>query len=274
MHGKLAAIKNIIWALGIILCLLALLVGFLFAAFSKYDGSGQIDKGTQISKSEASDTPAVAPLTGTGDLRKLPETGDAGQSYIDSLTFLCDSTLIGLRDYGLLAAGSATTQVWGSQAGNIPVSSLSECTIRFPGDGSNKTAADAASATKPAILVVSLGSDGLPDATEEGFINGYTALLNAIHAASPETVIICCSIPGVTVTYSGADGLTSTMTNKANDWIRHVCEDTGVYYADTADAITDQAGGLLNDYAAANGKTLNSAALNEILSYLRTHALP
>ena len=50
----------------------------------------------------------------------LPESSDAGQGYIDGLTFLCDSPAIGLRDYALLSGGTATTQVWGSAAGNIP----------------------------------------------------------------------------------------------------------------------------------------------------------
>lgn len=272
MRSKLAVLKNLIWAFGIVVCLAALLVGFGFAAFTKYDGSGVIEKPARGGGSIPTPTPAV--LAGTGELKSLPETADGGQSYIDSLTFLCDSALIGIRDYGLLTGGMVTTQVWGSAAGNIPADSIADCVIRYPGDGSNISAANAAMIAKPPILVISLGMDSLTDVTEEDFTAAYTALLEAIHLSSPDTVIICCSLTGVTGNYSGNDKLTSSMVKNTNEWLRQVCADTGVYYADIASAVADSSGVLFSEYASSNGKALNSVGLNAVLDYLKTHTVP
>ena len=159
MQSKLSSIKNIIWAMGIVLCLLALLVGLIFAAAVKYGGDQQDGtlylggeapakaSASAIAQADSAGVSASA-LTGSGSLNSLAETGDGGMSYVDSLTFLCDSALVGLRDYGLLSGGVATAQVWGSSAGNIPASSIAQCTIIYPADGSEMSASAAAEAAK------------------------------------------------------------------------------------------------------------------------------
>lgn len=276
MGGKMNGVKNIIWAFSIIVCLVAVLVGLIIAAASKYDGEqqrGDIMLGEVAeTESEGGKTEPVSALVGDGTLHELGETGDAGQDYIDSLTFLCDSIWLGLRDYGMLTAGTATTQIWASSAGNIPAANLSSFNIVFPDDGSEVTPADAALIKKPGKLVISLGMDSLANVTQDSFISGYSALINSIHAASPDTVIICCGLSSVTMDYPSIDGLNSTMAMQANGWIQQVCIDTGAYYADPAANIRDTSGYLLPEYASANGKALNSEALTEILNYLRVHA--
>lgn len=278
MGGKLNGLKNIIWAFSIVLCLVAVLVGLIYAAASKYDGEqergnimlGEVaDDKTGTNSGEAEPLPA---LTGDGTLHELAETADAGQDYIDSLTFLSDSIWLGLRDYGMLTAGTATNQVWASSAGNIPAGSLSSFNIVFPDDGSEISPADAALVTKPQKLVIALGMDSLANVTQDSFIAGYSALINSIHAASPDTVIICCGLSSVTIDYPSIDGLTVDMAISANEWIKQVCVDTGAYFTDPAEVLRDSSGALMSEYASANGKALNSAGLTEILNYLRTHA--
>ncbi len=278
MGGKLNGLKNIIWAFSIVICLVAVLVGLIFAAASKYDGEqehGDIMLG-EVAEKDAGGAPdgeaePLPALSGDGTLHELAETADAGQDYIDSLTFLCDSIWLGLRDYGMLTAGTATNQVWASAAGNIPAGSLAGFNIVFPGDGSEITPSDAALITKPQKLVISLGMDSLANVTQDSFISGYSALINSIHSSSPDTVIICCGLSSVTVDYPGIDGLTIAMALEANNWIKQVCIDTGAYYADPADVLRDSSGSLMSEYSSANGKALNSAGLTEILNYLRTH---
>lgn len=276
MGGKMNGLKNIIWAFSIIACLTAVLVGLIIAAASKYDGEqqrGDIMLGEVASDApEEGETQPVPALVGDGTLHVLAETADAGQEYIDSLTFLCDSIWLGLRDYGMLTAGTATTQVWASSAGNIPAASLSSFNIVFPDDGSEISPADAALVKKPQRLVISLGMDSLANVTQDSFISGYSALINSIHASSPDTVIICCALSSVTIGYPSIDGMTGAMVFEANSWIEQVCIDTGAYYCDPSVNIKDSSGYLLSEYASANGKALTSEALTEILNYLRTHA--
>lgn len=282
MNGKLSNIKNTAWAIAIVVSLVLLLVALGFAAFTRHHG--ELERPTVLMGEAAEKRDAALAekkaaeekaeqAAGPGEVYLLGESGDAGQAYIDSLTFLCDSALIGLRDYGLLREGTATTQVWGSSAGNIPASQLGSFKIRFPGDGSEISPTDAAMIAKPSILVISLGTDGLADSSETQFISDFEALIRGVQEASPYTTVVVCTITSVTISYSGSDGLEFTLVNRANEWLARICADTGAYLADAASAVSDSNGSLLTEYASANGKTLNSAGLNQILMYLRNHAL-
>jgi len=272
MKGKLVIIKNILWAFGIVLCLAALLVGLGFGLFTKYQGSSIRDMVTLGEKADKPQKGEFDNVLPEGTLYTLGETADGGQAYIDSLTFLCDSALVGLRDYGLLSGGIGTTQVWGSSAGNIPVADIAECTIKYPNDGSQISAANAAMIAKPEILIISLGADSLAGTTREDFIYNYTLLVLGIRASSPQTTIVCCSLGSVISGYSGVDNLSSAEIGDANEWIKQVCIDTGAYFLDVAEVL-NEGGYLLHKYASQNGKSLNTRGLETVLEYIRTHAV-
>lgn len=286
MGDKLTVIKNIIWAVAIVLCLLILLVGLVFGAATKYYGDDEYpilyldgaaakeDKPGEEGESDGGEegVPEQSAQQADGTLTILAESKDAGQEYLDSLTFLCDSALVGLRDYGLLSGGIGTTQVWGSNAGNIPAANIAECMIKYPNDGSEISAANAAMIAKPEILVIYLGADGLAAVSREEFIYNYTLLILGIRASSPQTVIVCCSLGSVISGYSGVDNLSSAEIGDANEWIRQICTDTGAYFLDVAEVL-NEGGYLLNKYASQNGKTLNTKGLETVLEYIRTHAV-
>ena len=275
MNGKLTVYKNIAWAASIIICLVALFVGLVVAAFTRYGGEKERD---DIVLGETTPAVQLGPITvGRGEndpidvFEPVPESEDGGQAYIDSLTFLLDSAAIGLRDYGLLSGGLENQQVWGSDAGNIPVADLAELSIRYPVDGSIISVGNAAMIAKPSRLVISVGSDGLSQVTKEEFIAAYEALIRSIRENSPDTQILCCSLSSVVPDYDASDGLSSSLVGEANEWIQTVCQETGCPYLDTGSVVRDSSGSLMSEFASANGKTLNSAGLNKILMYLRTH---
>ena len=162
MRGRLTAIKNIAWALAIVLCLLAVFIGLLFAAFTRNSEEqfrGGVKLGTRPVKTESVDSAGTRPAQmSDGTLQTLPQTEDAGQAYIDSLTFLCDSPWIGLKSYGMLSGGESTTQVWTSPSGVMAVADIADSKMVFPNDGSIVTAANAAMILQPPILVIALGN--------------------------------------------------------------------------------------------------------------------
>jgi len=258
----LTLLKNILWAMSILLCLVALLIGFAVGAFTKYSLPGP-----------EQDAAATTPTPATGVLNRLEQTEDGGQGYLDSLTFLCDSTLIGLRDYGLLSGGTATDRVWGSAAGNIPATNIADPTIRMP-DGSEKKVSEAVAEAKPSVLVISLGMDSLQKMDRTSFESNYTSLVQTIQTVSPSTKLVLCSLSSVTSGYSGSDNITVEMVNTAQGWIQNVCRATGAYYADITEAVKDTSGTLLSDFAGANNKVLNTAGINKALEYLRCHMVP
>ncbi len=276
MQGKWNTYKNFGWALAIGVALFALLLGLLFTAFARY--GGELDRPKIQLGEVAAAVPEADALPEadtvqdrTGRLVTLAGTADGGQGYIDSLTFLCDSATIGLRDYGILSGGIATTQVWGSNSGSLPIGTIPDALIKYPGDGSQINAIDAAMIAKPKILVISIGQDGLMGVDKETFIANYESLVMGIREKSPGTYIVCCSVTSVGANYAGADGLTRDAINWANDYIQEVCIDTGAYFCDVAHDMRDSTSVLDGSYASSNGKTLNTAGLNAFLQYLRTH---
>lgn len=277
MQGKLNMIKNLAWALAIAVVLLALLLALLFTAFTRY--GGELERPVVVlgadatNGSQAVEQVAKAVQTETGTLFTLSETPDAGTAYIDSLTFLCDSATIGLRDYGILKDGYKTTQVWGGISGSLPVDQLIVGPIRYPVDGSSLTPGQAAMVAKPSILVISVGQDGLMNVDKDSFLQYYEGLITSIRNTSPGTVIICCSITSLGPNYAGVDRLTNDAIAWANDWVQQACVDTGAYYCDVAHDMRDNTNVLNVNYAAANLKTLNSEGLSAFLMYLRTHAV-
>lgn len=275
MSGKWTEIKNAGWVLCIGICLLAVAVGLIIASVNRYSGDS-FSGSAELSAESVKDSENVTELTqgtGGGTLLTLPETSDAGQKYIDKLTFLCDSSFIGVRDYGLLSGGTGTYQVWGTSSGSLRVSDLLTATIVYPSDKSEIAIADAAMIAKPPVLVIVVGQDGLNGVDENSFKACYAGMITSIKSASPDTKIICCSISSVGPNYTGADGLSTIIVSDANDWIREVCESTGVYFTDSAKAVGDGTGAVLSSYLSSNGKTLNSSGITEILNHLRTHAL-
>ena len=94
MNKGLNAVKNIFWMLTLIVAVIAVLVGTVFAVSRKFYGDrldGALDirseKVTQVKKPSASQAPA-----GGDGLIELNGTQDAGIEYVLSLTYLCDST--------------------------------------------------------------------------------------------------------------------------------------------------------------------------------------
>lgn len=280
MQSKLSTLKNMLWAAAIVLCLIALLIGFIVASAAKYTGeqengtlylSGEPENSSDSKKASSGEDSESGEEFTPGEIKALPESSDAGQSYIDSITFLTDSSLIGLRDNGLLTGGIETKQVWASEAGNIPAKTIGDFNIVNPGDGVLMSPSMAAGIVKPKVLVIELGMDGLGDAKKAEFVKSYIDLINAIKAESPDTVIICCGPTSVSSFYPALDGTTVAMALELKDWVMQVCSSTGAYFADITRVVCDVSGTLNSDFSAANGKTINSAGLSEILMYLRTH---
>ena len=122
-------------------------------------------------------------------------------------------------------------------------------------------------------MVLYLGSDGLADTTEQDFINGYVGLVKSIREASPNTVLICCSIASISSNYQGSDGLTPELVAKANAWIRQVCIQTGAWYADIASLLNDSNGYLSDAYLMPDGRSIATAGIAIVVDYFRFHGV-
>ena len=270
MGDKVTGLKNILCAIGIVVCLLALFVGCIVAAVSPYHGEADPrtpDLNAVRDQNTSADVSALTFVEPDGQLHELRESKDAGEDYLRGAVFLTDSVMVSLRDQSLTGG-----DVWSSDSGSLPMGSIATWNILYS-DGSQISPVDACMIAKPARLFLAIGSDGLARVTKDEFISGYKSLIRSILAVSPDTVIVCCAVSPVTADYDPLDDLDSDMTANGTDWVKEVCLETGVYYADTASVLN--VGSDLNPkYADENGKTLNTAGLQLVLEYLRTHAIP
>ena len=126
---------------------------------------------------------------------------------------------------------------------------------------------------QPKRLVIYIGTDGLGTASQESFTAGYKKLISSVQAASSSTTIICCSLASVSSSYPGVDGATSAKIAEANSWIKQICMDTGVYYADLASLLNGSDGYISDEFVMPDGKTISYAGIGKIVEYFRYHCV-
>ena len=197
---------------------------------------------------------------------------DAGQEYIDKLTFLGDSTTYGLIHYGMLKDGKNTKQVWTPASGTLTLSQASFATIVYPETGEEITIVDAVTRSQPEYLVITLGVNGVSFMDEDYFKSEYKKLVESVQTASPDTKIICQSIFPVARSYELLDSINNDKIDAANKWICEVAADCGVKYLDTNSVLRDSEGWLPEEYHNGDGMHLATNSFTLELNNLRTHA--
>ncbi len=203
----------------------------------------------------------------------LAATADAGITYQDSLVFVGDSLTAHIASRGVLSGGKATTQVWKTENNMLNLNyQVVTAKIVFPGTGELMTIAEAAAKAKPAVLIITLGTDwGVSYLTETDFKACYTELIQDIKKASPKTTVVLQSIFPVTASCTVLD---NTKIDTANKWVKAIAAENGCRYLDTQSILKDERNCLKESYCGStDGIHLTAAAYVDILTYIRTHAV-
>lgn len=232
------------------------------------DPTGKVD-----ASPSPSDDPEVSddPVTSSG--AELGETADAGQSYIDKLIFIGDSTTYGLKAYSMLSGGKDTWQVWTPTSGTLALFNQSWATILYPKTGEEIPITDAVALEQPEYIVLTIGANGVAMMDEEQFKADYTDLVNRILSVSPDTIVICNSIYPVEASYEAkGNGINNAKIDAANVWVKEVAEATGTYYLNTASVLKGADGCLVPEYGNGDGIHLCTTGFERVLNYIRTHA--
>jgi len=241
----------------------------------------QTEEITEVQTEELPPEDIVSPLI--AELKKIEEdyqgavlepTEDGGSEYIDRIIFLGDSTTYGLYRYGMLSDGTKTTQVWTPKSGTLTLSLASYTTILYPEDKTEITIAEAVARSKPDIMVVTLGINGVSFMKESYFKSEYGKLVDIIKENSPDTKIILQSIFPVAASYANQISINNDKITAANKWIASVAEEKGVKYANTITALIGDDGYLPEALQNGDGLHLNSTGFDIELNYLRTHLYP
>ena len=273
MKNRASNTRNLLWAVGILLCLVAMLVALIFAMSQKNTGN-RADGTLVLGHIERGEKPVDVDLAGlestANQLMPVPETKKGNLEDVFGMTFLLDKTLMGLRSYVTNYGDGVNAQIWTDDGSGLMAKNAAETPIVFV-DGSLITPSNAAMVTRPRTVLLYLGGDGLADTTEQEFTDGYTRLINSIREASPSTNIIVCSIGSISSNYQGSDGLSPQLIASANSWIRQVCTNTGAYYADIAAIVNNEQGFLSDEFLTPDGRSIAAAGIALIVDYLRCH---
>lgn len=228
--------------------------------------SNQVDAPTSYTPDSVANFLANYPNT------VLPETEDAGQEYIDKITFLGDSTTYGLRANAVLDGGKNTTQVWTPTNGYITLSQVNTVLIWYPETNTEMSIKDAAALKKPEYLVITLGVNGISFMNEDYFKKEYGKLISSIKEASPDTKIILQSIFPVATNYESLKSINNELIDAANEWVVELADEYEVKYVDTNSVLRGSDGWLVSSYQNGDGLHLTAEGLNIELNNLRTHA--
>lgn len=202
----------------------------------------------------------------------LPASDDAGQEYLDRITFLCDSPTYWLKPFGMLKGGTHTTQIWTGSEGTMTLAYLRGFHIPDPYNHVERTIPEMMARHRPAIMIIALGINGISFMDEAGFIREYSHLIEELQAASPDTQLILQAMYPISPSFRYWGDITNASVTRGNAWILRIAEEYGLPYLDTFAALLGEDGNARPDLMMNDGLHPNQEGLTRVLDYIRTHA--
>lgn len=204
----------------------------------------------------------------------LGSTPDYGQTYIDSIVFLGDSTTAHMRSRGVLKDGKDTKQVWSGENNTLNLDyNIDTTTIIYPETGEKVTIGKAAELKKPEYMVITMGiNNGVAYCDETKFKAYYQKIIDAIKSSSPDTKIMLQSIFPVTKQkQEETPSIANSRIDNANEWVKQIAEQNNLRYLDTASILKDSSGNLKSEYDNGDGLHMTASGYQALLDYIRTH---
>ncbi len=216
--------------------------------------------------------PVTAPPS-TAASPKLEKTADYGQSYINSIVFLCDKSMSEIKAGAILKNGENTNQIWSGKDGDLALDfKTSTAHIVFPYTDEELSIPNALKETMPDYMVITLGINNGIRCSDEKFKEYYGKLITTVKETSPTTKIILQSIFPVSKNYAkSSSGVSIEKIDEANELIIELASAYGARYLDTASILKDSKGYLKPEYDSGNGLSLNKSGYSAVIEYVRTH---
>lgn len=235
---------------------------------------------SKTAEAAATATPAATPVTSAEPVCAevgtiLPETADAGRSYVDETLFIGDSNT---ARYLLYANETGTA--FTSLNNNIGVVSMGVGSItslkceKFKGSSAMYTVPDAVAMLKPKRIIICYGTNNLSGSSTDAtnYIKTYLQGLQAIQTAWPYCDIIVSAIPPLDRQRENTN-LTMAQVDAYNAALVQMCEENGFKFLNSAEVLRDDATGWAKkDYTLSDGVHLSKEAVTAYFTYVRTHA--
>lgn len=205
----------------------------------------------------------------------LPQTEDAGRSYLDETLFIGDSNTVRYTMYA-----DDTGKAFSTIDNNIGVVSMGVQAIttlkceQFKGSSTMYTIPDAVAMLKPRRIIICFGTNNLGGSSTDAtnFISTYLTGLQAIQTAWPYADIIVSAIPPLDQQRENTN-LTMTQVDAYNAALVTMCEENGFKFLNSAEVLRDSSTGWAKkDYTLSDGVHLSKEAVTAYFNYVRCHA--
>lgn len=228
-------------------------------------------------------SPETAEIPGAADLAVqtaavgtvLPQSEDAGRSYVDETLFIGDSNTARYLMYA-----DETGQAFTSLNNNIGVVSMGAGAItslkceKFKGSSTMYTVPEAVAMLKPKRIIICFGTNNLGGTSTDAssFISTYLKGLQAIQTAWPYCDIIVSAIPPLDKQRENTN-LNMTQVDAYNAALVTMCEENGFKFLNSSEVLRDSTTGWAKtDYTLSDGVHLSKVAVTAYFNYVRTHA--
>jgi lysophospholipase L1-like esterase len=211
------------------------------------------------------------------DTEEVSTAAGAGGD-IDGMIFIGESTTSHLKSRGVLAGGNNTKQVWSNDQNTMTLDlNILQKTIRYPRTGQLMTIPEALRAERPPMVVLSFGVNGITAfaKNERLYRAAYGKLIDAVHEASPDTVVLLQTVYPVALNQSAFSEGAITVNGyirRLNEMLPEIALSHDAQVVDTASVLRDGEGNLRADYQTGDGIHLTRQAYLAILACLHTHA--
>lgn len=196
----------------------------------------------------------------------LQQTADAGQRYVDETVFVGDSNTVRMWLLGLVQPEQVLAE------SSIGIDAVTSLAIAQPeGAGSKMTIERAVARLQPKRILITMGTNDIGNIGAEAFIRRYEAALDALQAASPNSIIVVNAIPPVCEANS-YDKVENEGVQAFNSALEEMCAGRQLPFLNSYEALTGDDGYMPGHYADGDGLHLTEDALEAMLSYYRTHA--
>ncbi len=200
----------------------------------------------------------------------LPESSDAGQTYVDETLFLGDSNTA--RMYRMFDFCTYDNAI-----GSVGMSAKSLATyacVELNNSGSYVTMAKAVAGMQPKRVIITFGTNDLsPSYKAADFVKNYQTGIESIVEAYPSVDIIINAIPPLGQQHSN-QSLTQTQVDEYNKALVEMCKEKGWKFLNSAEMLKDSATGYAKSgyVESSDGIHLTRAAMEVLFNYVRTHS--
>ena len=200
----------------------------------------------------------------------LPESSDAGQTYVDETLFLGDSNTA--RMYRMFDFCTYDNAI-----GSVGMSAKSLATyacVELNNSGSYVTMAKAVAGMQPKRVIITFGTNDLsPSYKAADFVKNYQTGIESIVEAYPSVDIIINAIPPLGQQHSN-QSLTQTQVDEYNKALVEMCQAKGWKFLNSAEVLKDSVTGYAKSgyVETSDGIHLTRTAMDALFNYIRTHS--